>query len=71
MAHSGKLFTPFQRLHAETEFPGTGIGLAIVRRIIQRHGGAVRAEGVVGEGATIFFELPAKPEAVMRGGTAD
>jgi len=57
MAHAGKLFTPFQRLHSTTEYPGTGIGLAIVRRIVGRHGGTVRAEGRVGEGATFFFSL--------------
>jgi len=63
MAYASQLFQPFKRLHGESEFEGTGVGLATVQRVVRRHGGSVRGEAAVGLGAAFFFSLPAAPAA--------
>ena len=62
MKNYDRLFTAFQRLHGASEFEGTGIGLALVKQIVEKHGGTVGAEGKAGEGATFYFTLPISDE---------
>jgi signal transduction histidine kinase len=61
--HAGRIFRVFERLHGQGVYAGTGIGLALCRRIAERHGGSISAEGAPGEGATFTVTLPREPDA--------
>lgn len=61
-----RIFEPFQRLHRQDEYPGTGVGLALCRRIAQRHGGGIRVDSAPGQGACFTVDLPAAEQAANR-----
>ena len=63
MAHAGRLFSGFQRLHTPEEFEGAGVGLALAHKIVARHGGRIWAQAAPDDGATFYFTLPSVPEA--------
>lgn len=69
--HADRIFVVFQRLHGRGEYEGSGIGLAIVRKIVERHGGSIEARGRPGEGAAFLFDLPGEHSAPLKGDTLD